>query len=132
MVSFCRIREKLSDFEGITERNAKHTYIEKCLSNPGYNSTFYSVKIPSGGKFRRGTTAQLFGIGDHKLLLLDDKTRELNGCYDLKDVISVCHSPQDNCMIIIKLNTGTRIQLQVEKERCFKIKYRYNDSDKYY
>lgn len=92
-------------------------YIERCLNTPGYNSTFYNVKIPSGGKFRRGTTAQLFGIGDHKLLFLDEKTREVMGSYDLKEVIGVRHSPHDNCIVVIKLSNGSSLQLQVEKER---------------
>ncbi len=117
VICFCRIREKLSDFEGISERTAKHKYIEKCLSTPGYNSTFYSVKVPSSGKFRRGTTAQLFGIGDTKLLFLDEKTRDVMASYDLKEVISVKHSPQDVCTIMLKLSDGYSIQLQVEKER---------------
>ena len=115
-LSTCRVREKLSDFEGLSERNAKHMYIDRCLNTPGYNSTFYSVKVPTGGKFRRGTTAQLFGIGDQKLLFLDEKTREVTGNYNLKDIVSVRHSPSDNCTINIKMKDGFKLQLHVEKE----------------
>ena len=43
---FCdRVREKLIEFEGMTDRNAKHMYIEKCQTAPGYNCTFYTVKV---------------------------------------------------------------------------------------
>lgn len=93
-------------------------YIEKCLSTPGYNSTFYTVKVPSVGKFRRGMSTQLFGIGDQKLVFLDEKTREVTAIYTLKDVVSIRHSPHDSCIIVISIRNGSKIQVQVDKERC--------------
>lgn len=96
-------------------------YIEKCLSTPGYNSTFYTVKVPSGGKFRRGMSSQLFGIGDQKLVFLDEKTREVTAVYELKDVISIRHSSQDNCIIVINIRNGSKLQVQVDKERYMNV-----------
>lgn len=40
-----RVREKLNEFEGLSDRNAKHMYIEKCQTTPGYHCSFYSVKV---------------------------------------------------------------------------------------
>ena len=40
-----RVREKLIEYEGMTDRNAKHMYLEKCQSTPGYNCTFYTIKV---------------------------------------------------------------------------------------
>lgn len=33
------------EFDGMTDRNAKHMYIERCQNTPGYNCTFYTVKV---------------------------------------------------------------------------------------
>ena len=92
-------------------------YIEKCQSTPGYNCSFYSVKVPSVGKFRRGTSSQLLGISDHQIIFLDDKTRDLVQTYNLQEVKRVHHDISDPCTIIIQLKCGTRLQVNVERER---------------
>lgn len=71
-----RVRNQMLDFEKLSERNAKHLYIERCHSFPGYDCTFFSVKVPPSGRFRKGTMAkQLLGISDKRVVFLDEKTK---------------------------------------------------------
>ena len=41
------MKEKLIEFKELSERNSKHMYIEMCQNSPGYNCSFYSVKVNS-------------------------------------------------------------------------------------
>lgn len=70
-----RLQAQAVEFEKLSERNSKHLYIECCQSLPGYDCTFFSVKVPSGGRFRRGATKQLLGISDKYIVFLDEKTK---------------------------------------------------------
>ena len=71
-----RVRNQMIEFENLSERNAKHLYIEHCQALPGYDCTFFSVKVPTSGRFRKGpVTKQLLGISDKHIVFLDEKTK---------------------------------------------------------
>ena len=64
------------EFENLSERNAKHLYIERCQAMPGYDCTFFSVRVPSAGRFRKGPVVkQLLGISGKNIVFLDEKTK---------------------------------------------------------
>ena len=71
-----RLQAQATEFEKLSERNSKHLYIERCQALPGYDCTFFSVKVPSGGRFRKGAAMkQLLGISDKYIVFLDEKTK---------------------------------------------------------
>ncbi len=70
-----RVKTQLEMFEMLSERNAKHMYIERCQENPGYDCTFFSVKMPSGGRFKKGVQKQLLGISGQRVVFLDEKSK---------------------------------------------------------
>ncbi len=71
-----RVKTQLAEFEKLSERNAKHLYIERCQANPGYDCTFFTVKVPSSGRFKRAPVArQLMGINNKRIVFLDEKTK---------------------------------------------------------
>ena len=47
VVTIClsRVNAQFRKFAELSERNAKHLYIERCLEMPGYGSTFHDVKV---------------------------------------------------------------------------------------
>ena len=66
----------LHEFEELSERNAKHRYIEKCQQCPGYNCAFFNVRVPSAGRYIKGSVAkQLMGISNQHLVFLDEKSK---------------------------------------------------------
>jgi len=40
-----RVNVQYRKFGELSERNAKHLYIEQCLEIPGYGSSFHDVKV---------------------------------------------------------------------------------------
>ena len=72
-----RIKSQILEFVKLSERNSKHQYIERCQAMPGYDCTFFGVRVPSGGRFRKGTglSKQLLGISDKCIVFLDEKTK---------------------------------------------------------
>ena len=56
------------------------------------------------------------GISDNRLVLLDDRTRELTSSHLIQDVRRVGHSPADPCSLFIELQ-HTVIKVQADKER---------------
>ncbi len=70
-----RVKVQMELFDNLSERNAKHLYIERCQSNPGYDCTFFSVKVPSGGRFKKGVQKQLLGISSKSVVFLEEKTK---------------------------------------------------------
>ena len=56
-----RIRAQMQEVELISERNSKHLFIEKCQSLPGYDCTFFSVRVPSAARFRKGAHTKQIG-----------------------------------------------------------------------
>ena len=70
-----RLQAQAVEFEKLSERNSKHLYIERCQALPGYDCTFFNVKVPSGGRFRKAATKQLLGISDKYIVFLDEKTK---------------------------------------------------------
>ena len=73
-----RIKTQLETFEELSERNAKHLYIERCHGNPGYDCTFFNVKVPTGGRFKKTSVhKQLIGVSSKTVVFLDDKTKVL-------------------------------------------------------
>ena len=71
-----RVRNQVLEFENLSERNAKHLYIERCQAMPGYDCTFFSVRVPSAGRFRKGPfVKQLLGISGKNIVFLDEKTK---------------------------------------------------------
>jgi hypothetical protein len=111
-----KVREKLNDFEGLSERNAKHMYIDKCQTTPGYRCSFYNVKVPNGGKFRRGNMSQLLGISDQEIVFLEDKTRDFIASYQLNEIQNVYHTAGDACAIVIQLVGGNSLMFHVDRE----------------
>jgi hypothetical protein len=71
-----RVKARRAEFEGLSERNAKHLYIERCQANPGYDCAFFTVRVPSSGRFKRGPVAkQLMGINNKRIVFLDEKSK---------------------------------------------------------
>lgn len=66
----------MAEFENMSERNAKHLYIERCQANPGYDCAFFTVRVPSSGRFKRAPVAkQLMGINNRRIVFLDEKSK---------------------------------------------------------
>jgi len=63
------------EFENLSERNAKHLYIEYCQVMPGYDCIFFSICVPSAGRFQKGPGLQLLGISSKSIVFLDEKTK---------------------------------------------------------
>ena len=71
-----RVRNQVLEFENVSERNSKHLYIERCRALPGYDCTFFSVRVPSAGRFRKGPAVkQLLGVSNRSVVFLDEKTK---------------------------------------------------------
>lgn len=71
-----RVKARRAEFESLSERNAKHLYIERCQTNPGYDCSFFTVRVPSSGRFKRGPVAkQLMGINNKRIVFLDEKSK---------------------------------------------------------
>ena len=71
-----RVKAQMELFENLSERNSKHLYIEHCQNNPGYDCSFFNVKVPSGGRFKRGgVQKQLLGISSKRVVFLEEKTK---------------------------------------------------------
>ena len=56
------------------------------------------------------------GISDNRLVLLDDKTKELSSSHLIQEVKRVGHSPTDPCSLSIELQ-HTVIKVQADRER---------------
>ena len=69
-----RIKSQMQDVELLSERNAKHLFIERCQSLPGYDCTFFSVRVPQGTRFKKDAK-QMLGISGKKVVFLDEKTK---------------------------------------------------------
>ena len=81
----------MAEFEELSERNAKHRYIEKCQQCPGYNCAFFNVRVPSAGRYINGSVAkQLMGISNQHLVFLDEKSK-----------VSVCVVPGCVCVCVL-------------------------------
>ena len=66
----------MEDLENLSERNSKHLYIERCQDNPGYDCSFFNVKVPSSGRFKKGgIQKQLLGISTKRVVFLDEKSK---------------------------------------------------------
>ena len=71
-----RIQNQIQEFEKPSDRISKHLYIERCQGNPGYDCTFFNVRVPSGGRFKKsGVTKQLLGISSKKVVFLHEKSK---------------------------------------------------------
>ena len=64
----------MTEMEGLSERNAKHLFIEHCQALPGYECALYPVKVPQGARFKK-EVKQILGISSKKIVFLDDKTK---------------------------------------------------------
>ena len=40
-----RVKAQLKKLIDLSERNAKHAYIEYCMALPGYGATFYEIMV---------------------------------------------------------------------------------------
>lgn len=70
------IQSQIQEFDKLSDRNSKHRYIERCQGNPGYDCTFFSVRVPSGGRFKKSAVSkQLLGISSKKVVFLHEKTK---------------------------------------------------------
>ena len=109
-----RVKTQLAEFEKLSERNAKHLYIERCQANPGFDCAFFTVKVPSSGRFKRGPLAkQLMGINNKRIVFLDEKTKELIASHSLQSVQSVTRD-SDPCILLINLHgdsVGFKVQV---------------------
>ena len=71
-----RIQSQIQEFDKLSDRNSKHQYIERCQGNPGYDCTFFNVRVPSGGRFKKsGVSKQLLGISSKKVVFLHEKSK---------------------------------------------------------
>jgi len=76
-----RVESQMQEFEKLSIRNAKHMYIERCQANPGYDCSFFTVRVPSSGRFKRTPVAkQLMGINNRRIVFLDEKTKVRYQC----------------------------------------------------
>ena len=69
-----RVRALMQEFEPMSERNSKHSFIERCQALPGYDCTLYSVRVPQGARFRK-EAKQILGVTSKKVVFLDEKTK---------------------------------------------------------
>lgn len=69
-----RVKSVLHGIDSLSERNAKHLFIEHCQALPGYECTLYPVKVPQGARFKK-EVKQILGISSEKVVFLDDKTK---------------------------------------------------------
>lgn len=102
-----RIKVQMEEFESCSERNSKHLYIGRCQTNPGYDCSFFSVKVPSGSRFKKnGIQKQLLGINSKRVIFLDEKSKVGMGLYMLADWLplkSLCWDidPPDRGLFIL-------------------------------
>ncbi|KAL5502441.1 hypothetical protein EMCRGX_G009214 [Ephydatia muelleri] len=109
-----RVSAQMAEFEELSERNAKHRYIEKCQQCPGYNCAFFNVRVPSAGRYIKGSVAkQLMGISNQNLVFLDEKSKELVGQYSLQDLGGFIHDKSDPCIFTLKIKDFS-LKVQVE------------------
>ncbi|KAL5502434.1 hypothetical protein EMCRGX_G009205 [Ephydatia muelleri] len=109
-----RVSAQMVEFEELSERNAKHRYIEKCQQCPGYNCAFFNVRVPSAGRYIKGSVAkQLMGISNQHLVFLDEKSKELVGQYSLQDLGGFIHDKTDPCIFTLKIKDFS-LKVQVE------------------
>ena len=64
----------MSDLDSLSERNAKHLFIEHCQALPGYECSLYPVRVPQGARFRK-EARQILGVNVKRVVFLDDKTK---------------------------------------------------------
>ncbi|KAK3697424.1 hypothetical protein QZH41_019237, partial [Actinostola sp. cb2023] len=73
--------------EGLSERNAKHNYVDFCQSIAGYGCRFFKLKECQGTINKKGGHInRLFGINPRKVILLDEKTKSVVGIWQFKDI----------------------------------------------
>ena len=71
-----RIQSQIQEFDKLSDRNSKHQYIEHCQGNPGYDCTFFNIRVPSGGRSKKsGVSKQLLGISSKKVVFLHEKSK---------------------------------------------------------
>lgn len=124
----------MSEFEKLSERNAKHLYIERCQANPGYDCTFFTVKIPSSGRFKRAPVAkQLMGINNMRIVFLDEKSKvgvkvhtviwflcdifflqELIASHSLQSVLNVTKDTDPSVLVINLRGNAAGFKVQVD------------------
>ncbi|XP_031563112.1 uncharacterized protein LOC116298715 [Actinia tenebrosa] len=73
--------------ENLSERNAKHNYVDCCQSIAGYGCRFFKLKECQGTNTRKNAYVnRLFGINPNKVILLDEKTKSIIGLWQFKDI----------------------------------------------
>ncbi|XP_065910773.1 uncharacterized protein [Dysidea avara] len=115
--TYCRMKQlnkkvnaQFRKFAELSERNAKHLYIERCLEMPGYGSTFHDVKVLTSGRFRRSEYVnRLMGINEVEIIFLDKSSRRVVSRYHIGEMMGVYLEPRDGTVTLIL--QGTQLQL---------------------
>lgn len=84
-----RIKAQYEQFvnSGMTERNAKHNFIDYCQALPGYGCHFYKLKECMGTISPKGGVVRCyFGVSPKKITLMDEKTKAVIGTWHLKEL----------------------------------------------
>ncbi|XP_067053198.1 uncharacterized protein [Acropora muricata] len=84
-----RIKVQYEQFvtNGMTERNAKHNFIDYCQTLPGYGCHFYKLKECMGAISPKGGTVKCyFGVSPKKITVMDEKTKAVIGTWQLKEL----------------------------------------------
>ena len=69
-----RVKGHMTEMESLSERNAKHLFIERCQVLPGYECSLYHVRVPQGARFRK-EAKQILGVSSKRVVFLEEKTK---------------------------------------------------------
>ncbi|KAJ7360643.1 hypothetical protein OS493_015753 [Desmophyllum pertusum] len=71
----------------MTERNAKHNFIDYCQSMAGYGCHFYKLKECMGTISPKGGVVRCyFGVSPRKIIIMDEKTKAVVGTWQSKEL----------------------------------------------
>jgi len=83
-----RIKTQYEQFvnSDMTERNAKHNFIDYCQAMTGYGCHFYKLKCLGTVNPKGGVVRCYFGVSPKKITVMDEKTKVVIGSWQLKEL----------------------------------------------
>ncbi|KAL9975174.1 hypothetical protein ACROYT_G012301 [Oculina patagonica] len=84
-----RIKVQYEQFASseMSERNAKHNFIDYCQAMPGYGCRFYKLKECLGTVSPKGGPVRCyFGVSPKKITIMDEKTKVVIGTWPSKEL----------------------------------------------
>ncbi|XP_004364199.2 hypothetical protein CAOG_03360 [Capsaspora owczarzaki ATCC 30864] len=82
-----KIRTQLDRFSELSDRDAKHFYVQSCQLLASYRCKLFLVKDASGGKLSR-SQPRIFGVNIDHIVLMDVKTKDMIQRIELQHLTS--------------------------------------------